>query len=172
MEVNIQPSLNSFADTGLDFGALGYPYLDGAFRFGVDESLDVGVALRGFLVASVDVRWAFVNTEHLTLSVCPSLGLGWALLGQVDFHLLVDVKFNDAFKLTGSLKAFSLVPFVDPEEVLSFVGASAGFEIALGDGLHWAPILTMALPVTGDMQSRELFLTLGMGFKFRKLSGF
>jgi hypothetical protein len=133
------PTLSN--DGGL--GTIAIPFVDFGFRYGVAENMDLGLSLKGFGKAGIDLKINLLDTGDIALSIDPELSgtqLGDAGIVQFDLPVLVDFILSEAMTVTVAVKYTGWMPFSGADATLThFVGGTLGLDIKLGDNFAMHP---------------------------------
>jgi hypothetical protein len=141
-----------------------YPHIDGAVRFGVSDSIDLGLRA-GF--SFLELQGKFLLTTpgdpNLAISVAPSIGgifLGGGTSGptssvallNIALPVLIGFKFNGGHELVLGPRLQDWLVFAGGAGAgnLFGAGASVGFAWRLTDGFALMPELSAVLPFLGS----------------------
>jgi hypothetical protein len=131
------------SESSSDMGTIAIPFVDFGFRYGVAENMDLGLSLKGFGKAGIDLKINLLDTGDIALSIDPELSgtqLGDAGIVQFDLPVLVDFILSDAMTVTVAVKYTGWMPFSGADATLThFVGGTLGLDIKLGDNFAMHP---------------------------------
>lgn len=173
VQASIEPGVQAVGAGGT---FVPYPHLDGSVRYGVTESIDLG--LRGgwsFLEAQAKFLLTKPGDPKLAVSIAPTfggiaLGLGSASIGSLHFAapVLIGIKFGANELVLGprlqGYYVFAGSSTTSGGGVLVLgPGATVGVALGLGDRVTLMPEIGFAVPLIGSVSSIGGSTTAGAG---------
>jgi hypothetical protein len=161
------PENDSDDTVDVNFGnTLWIPMINSSFRYGLTDTLDMGLSLRGYSLLSLDLKVNLINTQNFALSIAPSLGVSFVLILQPELPILVDIKFSESFRVNIGVKYAPMILW-STDNMTHFFGGSIGFEFELGGSFYMAPNVSVLAAATDNGIEAMPFLNVGIGFKYR-----
>jgi len=178
----IEPGMGGAAvfssdETSTAGGSIYYPHVDLAARYGVTDSIDLGVRFGSSLV---ELQSKFllsdVNNPDMVVSLAPSvmgvfIGSGDSGINYTNLALPVLVGFKTSggseFVLGPRLVGTRISGGTDENggavNILS-VGASVGYALRVTEGFRLMPEVGVSVPVVGEFNSSNTESEVGAGF--------
>ncbi|MBL8940432.1 MAG: hypothetical protein JNM69_38150 [Archangium sp.] len=173
VQASIEPGVQAVGAGGT---FVPYPHLDGSVRYGVTESIDLGLrAGWSFLEAQAKFLLTKPGDPKLAVSIAPTfggiaLGLGSASIGSLHFAapVLIGIKFGANELVLGprlqGYYVFAGSSSTSGGGVLVLgPGATVGVALGLGDRVTLMPEIGFAVPLIGSVSSIGGATTGGTG---------
>ncbi|MER2561221.1 MAG: hypothetical protein ABTQ32_10895 [Myxococcaceae bacterium] len=173
VQASIEPGVQA---VGAGTALIPYPHLDGSVRYGVTESIDLGLrAGWSFLEAQAKFLLTKPGDPKLAVSIAPTfggiaLGSGGSTIGSLHFAapVLIGVKFGaNELVLGPRLQGYYVFAGTSTSSgggvLVLGPGATVGVALGLGDRLTLMPEIGFALPLIGSVSSIGGATTSGAG---------
>lgn len=173
VQASIEPGVQA---VGAGAALIPYPHLDGSVRYGVTESIDLGLrAGWSFLEAQAKFLLTKPGDPKLAVSIAPTfggiaLGSGGSTIGSLHFAapVLIGVKFGaNELVLGPRLQGYYVFAGTSSSSgggvLVLGPGATVGVALGLGDRLTLMPEIGFALPLIGSVSSIGGATTSGAG---------